>query len=269
MQNAFRLLYYLFMDAGITFLHSGFTPHCSAIVDKHFEGYCSWQFMERGDLQLSYDDECEILNGAWFWACYPGPLIRFRAAPGQEFWRHRYVAFQGPRVQLWQAQGLLPTRAQAAPEDREFAPRFDELIDLAQRNDKWSAPRAVNILEGVLLELAEARAQVQTREPWLESVLQLLERDPHFVPDYDQLARTQGMALSTLRRKFREATGVALHAYVLECRVGQARSLLGEGDLPLKAIAEKLGYHDVAFFARQFREVVGVPPAAYRRSRQA
>jgi len=44
---------------------------------------------------------------------------------------------------------------------------------------------------------------------------------------------------------------------------------LGETNLPIKEIAERLGYNDVYFFSRQFRKQMGVPPAAYRKSRQS
>jgi len=50
--------------------------------------------------------------------------------------------------------------------------------------------------------------------------------------------------------------------------VAKARQMLGETELPLKTIADRLGYRDVYFFSRQFRKLSGVPPAAYRRSRQ-
>jgi len=57
------------------------------------------------------------------------------------------------------------------------------------------------------------------------------------------------------------------HAYLLQCRATSARRLLGETDLPIKSIAQQLGYRDVYFFSRQFRQMTGVPPAVYRHSR--
>jgi transcriptional regulator GlxA family with amidase domain len=86
--------------------------------------------------------------------------------------------------------------------------------------------------------------------------------------DYAGIARKLGMAESTLRRRFREATGVPPHEYVLQARVNEARRLLGETDHPIKRVAQQLGYRDVYFFSRQFRQFAGVPPALYRKSRQ-
>jgi iron complex transport system substrate-binding protein len=86
--------------------------------------------------------------------------------------------------------------------------------------------------------------------------------------DYDAIAAKLGMAESTLRRRFRDATGVPPHEFVLQARVNEARRLLGETNDPIKRIAQRLGYRDVYFFSRQFRQFAGVPPALYRKSRQ-
>lgn len=265
----------------LTFLHSRCLPRCDARVDKRFDGYYTLQFMASGGVEVGYDTRRHLLDdgGAWFWTAYPGPHIRFHAAPGHSFWEHRYVAFQGPRVTRWIADGLWPEKPQPAPSpeggEGDYAARFDDLLALARRGDAWSVPRAVNRLEAFLLELAEDRARSSNggiaAEPWLSAVLTGIaaEEDPDTPAlDYEQMARQAGMALSTLRRRFKQATGVALHEYALQTRIARARSLLGETDLPIKAIAERMGYRDVYFFTRQFRQSVGVPPAAYRRSRQ-
>jgi AraC-like DNA-binding protein len=86
--------------------------------------------------------------------------------------------------------------------------------------------------------------------------------------DYAQLADEQSMSLSTLRRRFRDAVGSPIHTYMLQLRMSQARRLLGDSDLPIKQVADQLGYRDVFYFSRQFRQITGVPPAAYRKTRQ-
>ena len=86
--------------------------------------------------------------------------------------------------------------------------------------------------------------------------------------DHEQIADELGMAEVTFRRRFRAVTGAPPHEYVLQARVAEARRLLGETDLPIKSIAQQLGYKDVYFFSRQFKRFAGVPPALYRRSRQ-
>jgi AraC-like DNA-binding protein len=250
----------------LIFLHFGHTLQCSAVVDKCFDGYSTLQYMRRGGVELSYDRQAFLLEGEWFWPAYPGPLIWFHVAPGYPWWEHRYAAFRGPLLNRWVAEGLFPMRPQPAPRPRFYAKRFDELLRQLERPDRWGTLRAVNLLERLLIDLAEARAQPGEREPWLVQVMETLAAGQN--TDYALLASEAGMALSTLRRRFRQAVGTSLHAYALQCKIARARGMLSETDRPMKAIAEELGYQDIYFFSRQFHQLTGVPPAAYRKSRQ-
>jgi AraC-like DNA-binding protein len=253
----------------LVFLHGLHTPACRARVDKHFEGYYTLQFMAHGALELCYDDRCHRLDGSWFWPAWPGPHVRFHAAPGHASWNHRYIAFHGPLATQWVADGLYPTAPQAAPDRDVAVARFDELLACFRRPDRWSQRRAVNVLERILIDLAEARQESQARTGWLERVLASLDDDATFEADYAALAAQQGMSLSSLRRKFRAATGISIHRYRVQARIARARRWLGESDLPIKLIAARLGYADVQFFCRQFHQQAGTTPALFRKSRQA
>ncbi len=263
------VLYYVITMQDLVFLHSARDPHCMAVMDKHFDGYFTLQYMSAGAVEVSYGSEVHRLSGRWFWPHFPGPRITLHAAPGCDFWQHRYLAFKGPLAGKWAADGLLLQAPQPTPGGRSFDKPFDELLELIQRRDphSWGHRRATNQLERILLELAEARTQERKGDPWLERILELFAAQPEAAFDYTRLAAQSGMALSTLRRRFREASGMALHTYALQCRTAAARKLLGESDLSIKEIADKLGYADVYFFSRQFRKNTGVPPAQYRKSR--
>ena len=263
------LLYDLItMAIDLAFLHGNHGPRCDARVDKHFDGYCTLQFMSVGGVELFYDERRYLMEGAWYWPAFPGPRVRFHPAPGYKRWDHRYVAFNGPLVNRWVAAKLFLDAPQRAISVSDDPRQFDELLDHARRRGRWGTLRAINLLERILLQLAEARSATQSPEAWLTSVMKRLDQTDSFVIDYAALAEEHGMALSTLRRRFRQATGIPLHSYLLQSRIAQARTLLGETDLPIKTIAHRIGYHDVYFFSRQFRQETGVPPATYRRSGQ-
>lgn len=250
----------------LTFLHCGHTPRCTATVDKKFD-YFTLQLMTRGELALQYGSQAHRLRGGWVWPTFPGPTTRFQRAPGCAWWEHRYVAFQGTIVNRWQAENLWPDAPQPLPGTR-IVSLFDELLTNALRSDQWSARRATILLELVLLELAQTRRQMPQDRAWVGKVLKILDEDERFAPDYERLARDCGWGLSTLRRRFREATGVTLHRYVMQRRIARARELLAETDWPLKHIAGELNFSDVYFFSAQFRKLAGVTPTAYRKSRQ-
>ncbi|MBW3637779.1 MAG: AraC family transcriptional regulator [Armatimonadetes bacterium] len=260
------------MTGDLAFLHCAHNPHCAARVDKHFEGYASLQWMEAGAIELFYGDERFELRASpkttWFWPAFEGPRIRFHLARETHTWNHRYAAFTGARLESWKRAGLWPQKPQIGPRGEEHRAQFDELLALIQRGGTWGTRRAIHALEALLLELAEARAASSVEAPWLAQTRDFLARTGNFSPDYTLLARELGLGLSTLRRNFKSATGLSLHEALLQNRLDSARRLLGETTLPLKQIATQLGYRDVYFFSNQFKQLSGVSPAAYRRSRQ-
>lgn len=255
-------------NADLIFLTGSNTPQATHSVDKHLEGYYTLQFMASGGVELFYDEQRYEMYGAWFWPAYPGPHIRFHVASGYPSWHHRHVAFRGPLVQRWIAEGLFPLSPQPALQDIAYCSIFDALLQQIKRMDYWGTLRAIHTLEGLLIDLAEARSQQQDHVPaWIqELVAYFASEDANFTLDYEQLAQHYGMSLSTLRRQFGHMMGMPLHTYVLQCKIARARRLLAETDLTIKMIAHRVGYSDVYYFSRHFRQLVGVPPALYRKS---
>lgn len=272
MDNALCFLYNTLImgsDDDLTFLGTTRTPASRLRLDKHVVGYYTLQYMEYGGVDLAYDDRWTRMEGAWFWPAYPGPRLRFHVAPGYDCWFHRHIGFHGPRVARWIASGLWPTEAQPAPPGRDYPARFDELLAQARRQNHWGRLRAVNLLEQILIELAEERERASQvgvgGAAWLAPVLEQLDGSGAFAPDYTRIAASVGMGESTLRRRFKQATGLSPRDYALQSRLTRARALLADTDLPLKAVAERLGYDSVYYFARQFKQTVGVAPGAFRR----
>jgi AraC-like DNA-binding protein len=257
----------------LVFLYGEAVPRCTHHIDKQYVGYCTLQYMAGGAVDFWIGPRHHLLEGRWFWSAYPGPRVRFHAAPGHESWDHRYLAFQGPLLKRWEQEGLFPLPPRRPPAD--YSARFDELLHLSRRTDRRGVRRAIHLLEGILLELADAPAPAAAPPaPWLDRATRQIaawavEGAKDRPADYAALAGRLGTSESTLRRRFHEATGTSPHGYLLQCRAAEARRLLGETDLPVKAIATRLGYRDVYFFSRQFRQLTGVPPATYRRSRQS
>ena len=65
-------------------------------------------------------------------------------------------------------------------------------------------------------------------------------------------------------RAFKAATGTAPHRYVTDRRIEYAKSLIGEGRLPLAEIAELCGFSSQTHLTRWFKRLAGTTPAAYR-----
>ena len=70
----------------------------------------------------------------------------------------------------------------------------------------------------------------------------------------------------TLARRFTEQLGTGPGGWLLSRRVAQARHLLEESDLPVDAIAARVGLGSAVNLRRRFRDQVGTTPSAYRRA---
>jgi AraC family transcriptional regulator, transcriptional activator FtrA len=82
----------------------------------------------------------------------------------------------------------------------------------------------------------------------------------------NDLAAHLGVSPRTLARRFADLLGTSPGAWLLTCRVAAARLLLEETDLPVEAIAARVGIASAVNLRRRFRDQVGTTPGAYRRA---
>jgi AraC family transcriptional activator FtrA len=80
------------------------------------------------------------------------------------------------------------------------------------------------------------------------------------------LATHLNISPRTLARRFAEQLGTSPGAWLLSRRVAEARTLLEETDLPVEAVAARVGLTSAVNLRRRFRTLVGTTPGAYRRA---
>jgi YesN/AraC family two-component response regulator len=80
------------------------------------------------------------------------------------------------------------------------------------------------------------------------------------------VARAAGYSPAYLTNLAQELTGYSIKRWITERRMSQARMLLCETEQPVRQIAESVGYPDVGYFTRQFRQLHGDPPQSWRNS---
>ncbi|WP_420822057.1 GlxA family transcriptional regulator [Streptomyces avicenniae] len=82
----------------------------------------------------------------------------------------------------------------------------------------------------------------------------------------EDLARRAAMSPRTLHRRLRAATGTTPLQWLLNQRLGRARSLLESTDLPVEKVGELSGLGTANNLRHHFLKQVGVSPNAYRRA---
>ncbi|MBC9717780.1 helix-turn-helix domain-containing protein [Streptomyces sp. TRM66268-LWL] len=82
----------------------------------------------------------------------------------------------------------------------------------------------------------------------------------------DRLAEQAGLSSRTLARRFAEQLGTSPGQWLLAQRLDSARVLLEQTDLPVEAIATRVGLASAVNLRRHFRAHLGTTPGAYRRT---
>ncbi|GAA2121110.1 helix-turn-helix domain-containing protein [Actinomadura napierensis] len=81
-----------------------------------------------------------------------------------------------------------------------------------------------------------------------------------------RLAERAGLSSRTLARQFTRQLGVSPGQWLLGQRLDAARVLLEQTDLPVEAIATRVGLASAVNLRRRFRARLGTTPGAYRRT---
>jgi AraC-like DNA-binding protein len=104
------------------------------------------------------------------------------------------------------------------------------------------------------------------RERHVGRALGLMHDRPAHPWSIDDLAREVGLSRSALHERFVRYVGQAPMQYLASWRIQLGARLLRESSRIVADIALEVGYDSEAAFARAFKRMVGMPPAAWRRA---
>ena len=78
------------------------------------------------------------------------------------------------------------------------------------------------------------------------------------------IAKRIGYVEYYLSRKFKAETGYNINDYIKTVKIERAKTLLLSTDLSIQDICDRLQFGSRSFFAETFKEITGIPPAAFR-----
>jgi AraC-like DNA-binding protein len=141
---------------------------------------------------------------------------------------------------------------------------------LIQDFSRERAPDPAALSARVHLLLAELAAGHRDASGGAESFASracaLIEENLAESCDLRAVARRLNMGYERFRKRFAQEVGLPPAKFRVRRRIDRAKTLLAEGRWPLKVVAERLGYCDLYFFCRQFKQETGMTPGEFRRS---
>jgi AraC family transcriptional regulator len=143
-------------------------------------------------------------------------------------------------------------------------------LEHSQEAAKTSIHRATSLLQAQMrYDGAERQDPSQALLAWqmrrVESYIEEHLDQQILVANLSELVHLSEAHFS---RAFRLAYGVPPHAYIVRRRLELAAQLMLAGREPLSEIALRCGFHDQAHLSKQFRQLTGETPAAWRRLRR-
>ncbi|MEL6320096.1 MAG: AraC family transcriptional regulator, partial [Cyanobacteria bacterium J06626_14] len=102
--------------------------------------------------------------------------------------------------------------------------------------------------------------------PKLDKVFRFIEAHYQQSIHLRDVAQVMGYSPAYLTNLVQTHTGRTVKQWIIERRMEQARVMLLSTAKPVKQVAEAVGYADVGYFVRQFRQLHGMPPQSWRSS---
>lgn len=99
----------------------------------------------------------------------------------------------------------------------------------------------------------------------LLSVRNNIINSPTRVWTIEELAEKAHLSHAYFQVMYKKAFGVTCISDVINTKIAQAKVLLTSTNLPVKEVAQELGYNEVYHFIRQFKKSTGFTPGAFRK----
>jgi AraC-like DNA-binding protein len=143
------------------------------------------------------------------------------------------------------------------PGSEALLERLSEMmfVDAIRRHVEHMPPQSTGWLAGL-------------RDRYVGRALALLHQRPTAPWTIEDLSSQVGLSRSSLHERFVSLIGQPPVQYLTNWRMQLASRLLLEGRSTVATVAADVGYDSEAAFARAFKRLVGMPPAAWRRSHE-
>ena len=150
-----------------------------------------------------------------------------------------------------------------------FAATVTDLLANANRNP-FSAAASIPMLAAALLEAPKGNqtSNGTSTSAILKAQMHINEHLSETI-DFEALAQKVGLTYRSFRYLFVKESGLSPLQYQLERRLARAKNLLASSDMPVRDIAETLGFNSTWYFTHFFQKHAKTSPAAYRKQHRS
>lgn len=258
---------------GLRFLGWDNLPKYMEENDREHMRYYALQFNYSGPLRYAFcrsresDSAFRVVDAPCAWLISPGNRYVYGTLPGAHRW-HRWVSFEGPRVETFLKGGLISAGLAIEPilisRPEQLAFEFDRLFELLA---DYRRDAAVHCLEGILYMIHSQPEQ--TPELMLSSRIQALVRRMAMNPgadwNFEEQASRMSVSRSHFGRVFKECMQSSPGQFLQKARLEFAAELLRRTSYTLTEISFRSGFSNANYFTRLFSRSYRMSPSRYRK----
>jgi len=230
------------------------------------EGHFNFWLALAGNGTLSCDGQAFRIQPGRFFIFSPHQNISAAHHSGPRITRfsaHFFPRRDGARLQ--EPDGL-PFLGGAVDSLASVQRQIDVIMRIAlRREDDTTLARKLYELIVQVTGASDVAAS-DALSPAVSEALRVFREHPASVESIRDFARVVGISRSHFDREFTQQVGQPPRQFLINCKIIEARRYLESSSLRVGEIAEALGYKDIYFFSRQFKQLVGQSPVNYRRT---
>ncbi|MDF1573387.1 MAG: AraC family transcriptional regulator [Bacteroidales bacterium] len=200
---------------------------------------------------------------------YPGVWHRFRPLKSTG-WVEHYVGFEGALTDRFFNRNWFHKDKPVinCKMREELIDTYYKIFDLVQEEK----PSFQFVASGMIIKLLGYIASFQTQSDFhgkqirsvIEDVRFLLRKNVEENIDFEKIAVERNVGYSYFRKMFKRYTGISPKQYHLQLKIIRAKELLINTNLPIKEIADILGFQSTYYFSRVFKDKTGRTPSQLR-----
>lgn len=230
-----------------------------------------WQIilLEKGQGTVEFKDERLKVGAGSMVILPPGCWHRYRPDP-KTGWTTYWIGFNGEL-----ANNLIGNAGFAKGGEVRFFEKNNSVlqlfasivVDLLSNAERtaFSAAASIPMLVAALLETPfNSEPKNKAPSPILTAQIYINDHLSETI-DFYALADSVGLSYRSFRYLFTKETGTSPLQFQIERKLIRAKNLLASSDLPVKDIAESLGFSSSWYFAHFFQKHANCSPVTYRK----
>ena len=235
-------------------------------------------FCLRGDLEFELGGERHPFRPGTLFVSRPDEPHRLRAYPKgmSKYWLLFRIPARGERIlgltakeTAWLVQELTRLPQRLFVGTKEIRALFKRLFMLYDSLPRRSVERGVRIRAAVtelllaIVEAARTTKALRSADRIAEAIEAMKANLSH---DWtlEELVTRVGCSATKLLSAFKQLTGAPPHAFLVSCRIAQAKESLATGRQSVSSIAAALGFATPQHFATHFKLATGMTPSEWR-----